>query len=290
MASVLLLSFEGSAALEATWLREQADPQQVQQRPIAELAGLPEASFQLVAAFPPGPLSEAQAVAVLQLLKPEGRLRLGFPAGLAEATLKAASQALLFSGWSQVQRPDSQTVTAVRPAWEQGAVAKLGDAVAAPAAAAQKPLGGAVSLLDLLNDDDDLGADGLLDEDQLLAESEPLFRDQIQIGLLAAAGCDDNGKPRRRACKNCHCGRAEIEASEDAALTNGEALPQPQQQQPQAGSGAVRVSLNLDDDFQPPAGGCGSCALGDAFRCAGCPFLGKPAFKTTTSGAVKLQL
>lgn len=78
----------------------------------------------------------------------------------------------------------------------------------------------------------------------------------------ASAG---NGAPRRKkACKNCSCGLAEIEAEEEKR--------------------AVKVVLDADaDSVRRAAPGaaakvtssCGSCYLGDAFRCASCPYLGE---------------
>lgn len=65
------------------------------------------------------------------------------------------------------------------------------------------------------------------------------------------AGCAT--KPR--ACKNCSCGRKDLEEKigEEAAKA---ALEQ----------GQVQSS-------------CGSCYLGDAFRCETCPYKGQPAFR-----------
>lgn len=106
------------------------------------------------------------------------------------------------------------------------------------------------------------------DEDDIINEDD-LIDDPISSATFKVPEkCDPGpGKKRRRACKDCTCGLKELEEEEVANRDN-------------------LVQLNTDDlaeiDFTVPGkavGGCGSCALGDAFRCDGCPYLGLPPFK-----------
>ncbi|KAI7872322.1 cytokine-induced anti-apoptosis inhibitor 1, Fe-S biogenesis-domain-containing protein [Spinellus fusiger] len=102
--------------------------------------------------------------------------------------------------------------------------------------------------------------DGLEDEDTLLDEDDLVK--PSKASLTRPDDCElTDGK--RKACKNCTCGRAD---EENAGI----------------------VSLDLEDDMEDEVvevdpiakkvGGCGSCALGDAFRCSTCPYMGMPAF------------
>lgn len=97
--------------------------------------------------------------------------------------------------------------------------------------------------LTLDDDVDDDNAD-MVDEDALLDDT--MLAPPPAMNAQAAVGGDDCAG--RTACDNCTCGRAEQEA----------------------GAGQPK---------QAPASSCGKCSLGDAFRCASCPYLGKPAFK-----------
>lgn len=59
---------------------------------------------------------------------------------------------------------------------------------------------------------------------------------------------------KKRQCANCTCSRSKT--TQPAATSS---------------LGVVKLSK--------PKSGCGSCSLGDAFRCDGCPYRGMPAFK-----------
>ncbi|KAL6547697.1 hypothetical protein OROHE_009402 [Orobanche hederae] len=92
--------------------------------------------------------------------------------------------------------------------------------------------------------DDDMD---LIDEDSLLTEED------LKKPQLPPVGDCEVGSTRK-ACKNCSCGRAEADKKVE------------------------KLGLTMDQ-LDNPQSACGSCGLGDAFRCSTCPYKGLPAFK-----------
>lgn len=93
---------------------------------------------------------------------------------------------------------------------------------------------------------DDTVEDDLIDSDKLLDDEDLKKPDAASLKVCGTTG-------KRKACKNCSCGLAEELAAE-------------------AGAGEKAVPAQTKSS-------CGNCYLGDAFRCASCPYLGMPAFK-----------
>ncbi len=88
---------------------------------------------------------------------------------------------------------------------------------------------------------------------------------------MTAPECRPKAGKRRRACKDCTCGLAQrLEAEDQAKRSNAD----------QALAKLKKDELaEVDFTVQGKIGSCGNCALGDAFRCDGCPYVGLPAFK-----------
>ena len=136
-----------------------------------------------------------------------------------------------------------------------------------------------------LDDDDD---EELIDENTLLSDedmSRPIVPRKYFLLLLItlflactyfaqspAPECLPNGtKKRRRACKDCTCGlAARLEAEDRAKRSTADAALAKLKEEDLA---------EVDFTVKGKVGSCGNCALGDAFRCEGCPYVGLPAFK-----------
>lgn len=211
---------------------------------------------------------------LLRILKPMGVLVVQEPQTVDKQTKSALDQRLLMAGFISLQQCPAYAeignscvaVRAVKPAWNTGAsfslkrrpyavqdpsakiqstVRKLSadetDDVKLEGISNQSSVGGVFKLPTYEVDGD------LVDEDTLLTE-EDLKRPE----LPKVDDCEV-GKAGRKACKNCTCGRAEKEESGKMSLTT--------------------------EELNNPQSACGSCGLGDAFRCGSCPYKGMPPFK-----------
>lgn len=88
------------------------------------------------------------------------------------------------------------------------------------------------------------------------------------------------GAPRRKkACKGCTCGLAELEA-EELAQSKVVLLDGAEAGQTVEVAQSEKERLIAAAAAAPKASSsCGNCYLGDAFRCSSCPYRGLPAFK-----------
>jgi hypothetical protein len=78
---------------------------------------------------------------------------------------------------------------------------------------------------------------------------------------------------RKKACKNCTCGLAEVEAEE---TKSGKVVFLDVDGAVEVGAGDTEKERLIAAAKAAPkaTSSCGSCFLGDAFRCASCPYLG----------------
>ncbi|XP_058819463.1 anamorsin homolog [Topomyia yanbarensis] len=192
-----------------------------------QLADYEQSQFDVILANVP--TGNSQLVChLLKLVKPKGKVVFKDDS----ANTDAARSNLLLSGFINITSIEGNVYVGEKPNYEVGSATKL-------SFAANKAKVAAVWKLDVDEEDDQIDADELLDDE-----------DKIKPTAESLRVCGTTGK--RKACKDCSCGLAE----ELEAETKGSASQ----------STAIKSS-------------CGSCYLGDAFRCATCPYLGMPAFK-----------
>ncbi|MQL98156.1 hypothetical protein Taro_030865 [Colocasia esculenta] len=161
------------------------------------------------------------------------------PADIGDKPTSALERKLLLSGFLELQAVDMKSILEVEGVQFVSIKAKKASWAAGSSYSIKKT----VKILPKVQIDDD---SDLIDEDSLLTEED------LKKPELPPVGDCEVGSTRK-ACKNCTCGRAEVEKVEKLGLT-AELLDNPQSS-------------------------CGSCGLGDAFRCSTCPYKGLPPFK-----------
>ncbi|KAK2191417.1 hypothetical protein NP493_53g10008 [Ridgeia piscesae] len=200
-------------------------------------------------------------IEIARVLKPGGRTYLCEPVGAGQLKMPEGLQsALKLAGFINVSQPGNLTlpereVTALTNSLGTSSYSLLQLSADKPAyevgAAKQLKLSfvkkieentaqvWSLSANDMMDDDVDL-----IDDDDLLDEDDLKKPDPASLRVEGA-----EGPKKKKACKNCTCGLAD------------------------------ELDNEADKKQQQSTPSCGNCYLGDAFRCASCPYLGMPAFK-----------
>jgi hypothetical protein len=162
--------------------------------------------------------------------------------------------------------PAEGTIIAQKPALQAGASLSLKAKTAAPASVPlpRRNIAAKKAIWNLTPPRDTIDPESLLtDADR----ARPAACEPVKAG----------GARRRKACKGCTCGLAE---EEEAELRSG--LTKVMLLDGSEGGGASEVALSEKERLSkavkaaPKAtSSCGSCFLGDAFRCASCPYMGE---------------
>ena len=107
------------------------------------------------------------------------------------------------------------------------------------------------------------------DNDDLEIENDESLLDEEDLKLPSKT-MDSNCETKKKRCKNCTCGRLEEEyVPVDSVVDdlNNDL------------NNKITIVESTITKKNLPVSSCGSCYLGDAFRCSTCPYLGMPAFK-----------
>lgn len=186
---------------------------------------------------------------ILYALKSGGQVHIVFTEKSSD--MPDISFNLLMAGFVDTKMGSSVT-TASKTTWSANSVAIIGTKEESEASSTNLIVkDNATSTWSALVDEGDIDNDGnggLVDDDELIAEAVPL-----SDITFVKSDCST----KRRACKNCTCGRADIEEAELKGMTR---------------------PVITEEELQKSVSTCGNCYKGDAFRCPGCPYLGKPAF------------
>jgi hypothetical protein len=185
-------------------------------------------------------IADELLVEMARVLKPGGRLVINKSQTEDCSTQKLMTR-LKLSGFVKLEE-DKDQISGQKPSYE------IGSGVRLPFAGSVEPLKvpSAVWQLDAQGVEEGEDDENLVKMEELLDEDDLKKPDPASLKVCGTTG-------KRKACANCSCGLAEELENE--------------------------VKDEMKKNTQNAKSSCGSCYLGDAFRCASCPYRGTPAFK-----------